>query len=110
MSRISYRFLVPGWSAKPLVSAHDRIMGTHTQQSTALGQQDTPERPTVTHRRSQRAPALLPASLKLQSAPVTDPKTGQTPVARPKTCPDEAIWETSEPKRRFRANPPTAGS
>ena len=27
--RISYRFLVPGWSAKPLVSAHDRIMGTH---------------------------------------------------------------------------------
>ena len=29
MSRISYRFLVPGWSAKPLVSAHDRIMGTH---------------------------------------------------------------------------------
>ena len=31
MYRISYRFLVPGWSAKPLVSAHDRIMGTHTQ-------------------------------------------------------------------------------
>ena len=30
MYRISYRFLVPGWSAKPLVSAHDRIMGTHT--------------------------------------------------------------------------------
>ena len=29
MYRISYRFLVPGWSAKPLVSAHDRIMGTH---------------------------------------------------------------------------------
>ena len=29
MSRISYRFLVPGCSAKPLVSAHDRIMGTH---------------------------------------------------------------------------------
>ena len=28
--RILYRFLVPGWSAKPLVSAHDRIMGTHT--------------------------------------------------------------------------------
>ena len=25
-----YRFLVPGWSAKPLVSAYDRIMGTHT--------------------------------------------------------------------------------
>ena len=25
----SYRFLLPGWSAKPLVSAHDRIMGTH---------------------------------------------------------------------------------
>ena len=24
-----YRFLVPGWSAKPLVSAYDRIMGTH---------------------------------------------------------------------------------
>ena len=33
MYRISYRFLVPGWSAKPLVSAHDRIMGTHTLQS-----------------------------------------------------------------------------
>ena len=30
MYRISYRFLVPGWSAKPLVSAHDRIVGTHT--------------------------------------------------------------------------------
>ena len=30
MSRISYRFLAPGWSAKPLVSAHDRIVGTHT--------------------------------------------------------------------------------
>ena len=30
MYRISYGFLVPGWSAKPLVSAHDRIMGTHT--------------------------------------------------------------------------------
>ena len=30
MYRISYRFLVPGLSAKPLVSAHDRIMGTHT--------------------------------------------------------------------------------
>ena len=30
MSRISYRFLVPGCSAKPLVSAHDRIMGTRT--------------------------------------------------------------------------------
>ena len=30
MSRISYRFLVPGCSAKPLVSAHDRIMGTHS--------------------------------------------------------------------------------
>ena len=29
MYRISYRFLVPGWSAKLLVSAHDRIMGTH---------------------------------------------------------------------------------
>ena len=29
MSRISYRSLVPGWSAKPLVSARDRIMGTH---------------------------------------------------------------------------------
>ena len=29
MSRISYRFLVPGSSAKLLVSAHDRIMGTH---------------------------------------------------------------------------------
>ena len=29
MYRISYRFLVPGWSEKPLVSAHDRIMGTH---------------------------------------------------------------------------------
>ena len=28
MYRISYRFLFPGWSAKPLVSAHDRIMGT----------------------------------------------------------------------------------
>ena len=26
-----YRFLVPGWSAKPLVSAHDRIMGTHRE-------------------------------------------------------------------------------
>ena len=31
MYRISYRFLGPGWSAKPLVSAHDRIMGTHTR-------------------------------------------------------------------------------
>ena len=31
MYRIMYRFLVPGWSAKPLVSAHDRIMGTHTR-------------------------------------------------------------------------------
>ena len=30
MYRIMYRFLVPGWSAKPLVSAYDRIMGTHT--------------------------------------------------------------------------------
>ena len=30
MYRIACRFLVPGWSAKPLVSAHDRIMGTHT--------------------------------------------------------------------------------
>ena len=27
MYRISYRFLVPGWSAKPLVSAHYRING-----------------------------------------------------------------------------------
>ena len=27
MYRISYRFLVPERSAKPLVSAHDRIMG-----------------------------------------------------------------------------------
>ena len=27
--RVLYRFLVPGGSAKPLVSAHDRIMGTH---------------------------------------------------------------------------------
>ena len=33
MYRISYRFLGPGWSAKPLVSAHDRIMGTHTAES-----------------------------------------------------------------------------
>ena len=31
MYRISYRFLVPGWSEKPLVSAHDRIMGTHNR-------------------------------------------------------------------------------
>ena len=30
-----YRFLVPGSSAKPLVSAHDRIMGTHTLQGDA---------------------------------------------------------------------------
>ena len=30
MYRIMYRFLVLGWSAKPLVSAHDRITGTHT--------------------------------------------------------------------------------
>ena len=29
MSQISYRFLVPERSAKPQVSAHDRIMGTH---------------------------------------------------------------------------------
>ena len=29
-TRIMYRFLVPGWSAKPLVSAYDRIMGTHS--------------------------------------------------------------------------------
>ena len=29
MYQISYRILVLGWSAKPLVSAHDRIMGTH---------------------------------------------------------------------------------
>ena len=35
MSRISYRFLVPGWSAKPLVSAHDRIMGTHRHDALA---------------------------------------------------------------------------
>ena len=33
MHRISYRFLVPGWSAKPLVSAHDRLMGTHTSKN-----------------------------------------------------------------------------
>ena len=33
MYRISYRFLVPGWSAKPLVSAHDPIMGTHRPRS-----------------------------------------------------------------------------
>ena len=37
MYRISYRFLVPGWSAKPLVSAHDRIMGTHRIGATNLG-------------------------------------------------------------------------
>ena len=30
MYRILYRLLVPGWSAKPLISAHERIMGTHT--------------------------------------------------------------------------------
>ena len=29
MYRIMYRLLVPGWSAKTLVSAYDRIMGTH---------------------------------------------------------------------------------
>ena len=34
--RILYRFLVSGWSAKPLVSAHDRIMGTHTPSVIAL--------------------------------------------------------------------------
>ena len=51
MSRISYRFLVPGWIAKPLVSAHDRIMGTHTPGrpaslgTTAKGGHDT-ARPT----------------------------------------------------------------
>ena len=38
MYRISYRFLVPGWSAKPLVSAHDRIMGTHRQRVEAQQQ------------------------------------------------------------------------
>ena len=32
MHQISYRFLVPGWSEKPLVSAHDRIMGTHSRE------------------------------------------------------------------------------
>ena len=30
------RFLVPGWSAKPLVSAHDRIMGTHRRRAQLL--------------------------------------------------------------------------
>ena len=37
-----YRFLVPGWSAKPLVSAHDRIMGTHTE--FVMAQLEDPER------------------------------------------------------------------
>ena len=36
MYRILYRFLVPGWSAKPLVSAHDRIMGTHRPETLDL--------------------------------------------------------------------------
>ena len=39
MYRILYRFLVPGWSAKPLVSAHDRIKGSHSaQQNPHAGQ------------------------------------------------------------------------
>ena len=42
MYRISYRFLVLGWSAKPLVSAHDRITGTHTPLP-ATGQHPGPE-------------------------------------------------------------------
>ena len=37
MYRISYRFPVPGWSAKPLVSAHDRIVGTHRFAATPSG-------------------------------------------------------------------------
>ena len=37
MYRILYRFLVPGCSAKPLVSAHDRIMGTHTPRALIPG-------------------------------------------------------------------------
>ena len=37
MYPISYRFLVPGWSAKPLVSAHDRIMGTHRDPAAGRG-------------------------------------------------------------------------
>ena len=48
MYRISYRFLVPGWSAKPLVSAHDRIMGTHRvlpevrRRTRPMGDSDSP--------------------------------------------------------------------
>ena len=37
MYRISYRFPVPGWSAKPLVSAHDRNCGhPHASSERAL--------------------------------------------------------------------------
>ena len=43
MYRISYRFLVPGWSAKPLVSAHDRIMGTHNLRR-SCARNDAPSR------------------------------------------------------------------
>ena len=44
MYRILYRFLVPGWSAKPLVSAHDRIMGTHRRLECC---QRTPDVPAI---------------------------------------------------------------
>ena len=62
MYRISYRFLGPGWSAKPLVSAHDRIMGTHSLTRWAL-------RCRVVHWRFQ---ALVDAYPKLGASTVED--------------------------------------
>ena len=41
-----YRFLVSGWSAKPLASADDRIVGTHThggqRETTEMSHRDHP--------------------------------------------------------------------
>ena len=59
MYRISYRFLVPGWSAKPLVSAHDRIMGTYNQPPCPGQRRLPPGRPPAASVRGQlRGPPL----------------------------------------------------
>ena len=120
--RISYRFLVPGWSAKPLVSAHDRIMGTHTARMAPgvhrPGPRSAPLGPTprAAHRRAARRARHNPARRSRHR-----PDRGSDPAVRGRRPPTGSTASPSSPagaapelspchQARAQATPSSTGS
>ena len=93
-----YRFLVPGWSAKPLVSAHDRIMGTHKPNRVAGHPRHTVASAAAPHRR-----ALDPTTA--TAGPTID-LSGASPTRTAPRSRQSSLGLPPHPRRTWRARPP----